>query len=296
MTVRRKSNWYIYFIAFAVALAFAVMVIITFRGYLFPQRSAEVGLTSSGELSENFTPTAEHNLTMLAMIADEENGIPQLYILAAYNAVDSRLTLIPLPNGISVSGEGRTLTNVYAAQGGAGAAQAVSNALGIPCDKYAAFNRNTFIGLLTAYGNVRYDVPRTVIITDGVMSDTVNAGEQFFSSEKVFRYIMLAEFDDGESYRFNMVGDILSQLINQNSMYADGSLMDTYASYFSNSFDTNITQLDYEARKAAFLNTAQYTANPAEYYVPYGEYTDDGGFVISANSITTIRQKTSQDE
>ncbi len=58
MAVRRKSNWYIYLLAFVVTTAFVIMVIFTFRWYLFPERTREVGLNSAGELSESFTPIA----------------------------------------------------------------------------------------------------------------------------------------------------------------------------------------------------------------------------------------------
>ena len=44
------------------------------------------------------------------------------------------------------------------------------------------------------------------------------------------------------------------------------------------------------------LNTAQYGINPAEYYVPYGEYGDYGSFTISENSVVTIRQKSGQED
>ncbi len=105
MTVKRKSNWYIYFIAFVIALAFAIMVIIAFRWYLFPDGTIPVGLTSTGELSDSFRPTEEYNINMLVMIAEEDEGIPQFYNIAAYNAVEGRVTIIPFPNVIIVEKE-----------------------------------------------------------------------------------------------------------------------------------------------------------------------------------------------
>ena len=294
MAVRRKSNWYIYLLAFVITTAFVIMVIFTFRWYLFPERTKEVGLNSAGELSESFTPTAEHNFNILAMLSKSAADSPELYIIAAYDAVDSRISFIPIPTGISVSAEGRSLPNIYAAQGGAGAVSAIESVIGIKLDGYVAFTRESFVDFLLIYGNVRYNVPKTVIVPDGIEADTFNAGSQLFSAESCYRYIMLADFEEGESYRFNIIGDVLSTLVNQNYSYADSSLLDIYARHFIDAEDSSITEEGYTAHKAALLNTILYGSSPAEYYVPYGEYAD-GGFNISENSIITIKQKTGQD-
>ena len=293
MSVRRKSNWYIYLIAFGITLAFAFMAIIAFRSYLFPDSSQSEGLDASGELSDSFVPDSSQSFNMIVMISDGEDDMPQLFIMTAYDAVESRLTFIPIPNGISVSLQGRTLPNVYSAKGGSGVIDALNAVTGVECTSYVVLDRSSFMNLASACGNVQFNVPRTIIIADGVDAETINAGSQLFTSEMLYRYIMLAEYEDGESYRFNMVGSILAELINQNYNDIDSSLLDTFASLLMSAPDTDITEEKYNAHKAALLNTIQYGTSPAEYYVPYGTYDDDdGGFVISDNSITTIRQKT----
>ncbi len=295
MAVRRKSNWYIYFIAFGIAMAFAIMVILTFRWYLFPEKSEEVGLNSAGELSDSFKPLPEHSFITLAMLSGSIDESPQLFVLAEYDAVESRVTFVPLPNGISMSAEGRTLPNVYDAMGCDGVAKAVENAVGITVDSYVRFDRESFTEFVTAYGNVRYNVPKTMIIKDGIEAETLNAGEQLFTGDMMYRYIMLAEFEGGESYRFNIIGEIFAETVNQNYSDADSSLLDTYARLLMEAPENNITEDKYNTKKAALLNTAIYGVSPAEYYVPYGEYTNDGGFDISENSVITIKQKAGLD-
>ena len=294
MAVRRKSNWYIYLLAFVVTTVFVIMVIFTFRWYLFPERTREVGLNNAGGLSESFTPTAEHNFNALIMLSKSADDSPELYVIAAYNAVESRLSFIPLPTGISVAAEGRDLPNIYAAQGGAGIISAIEDIVGVKLDNYVTFTRESFVDFLAVYGNVRYNVPKTIIVADGIEADTFNTGSQLFSPESCYRYIMLADFEEGESYRFNIIGDVLSSLVNQNYSYADSTLLDSYSRHFIDAQDSSITEEDYTAHKAALLNTIIYGSSPAEYYVPYGDY-EDGGFKISDNSIITIKQKTGQD-
>lgn len=290
MAVRRKSNWYIYLLAFVITLAFVIMVIFTFQWFLFPEKSEEAGLTSNGELSADFSPTSDYNFNLMMMLSETSDETPGLFMISAYNAVDSTLTFIPISAGISVGLEGRTLPNVYAAQGGEGVISAVADAVGVTCDAFVKFDRNSFVELVSSVGNIDYSVPKTVIIHDGTIVDTINAGKQLFTAEKAFRYIMLAESDESESYHFSLIADLLSELINQNYLYIDSSLLDTYAMIVLNSPETNLTAEDYQNRKAALLNTIMYANSPAEYYVPYGEYAD-GGFYIAENSITTIRQK-----
>ena len=295
MAVRRKSNWYIYLIAFGITLAMIIMAVISLKDFIFPDNQ-QTGLFADGTLSEDFVPDSSMNLPVLTMISDSDSDMPSLFVMASYNAVEDRLLYVPLTNSLTVGTDGRTLPNIYAAQGGSGAAKAVSDVLGIKFDGYIRFNRDNLENLMTTFGNVEYDVSKTILINDGAEVEAINSGKQIFTSERLFRYIMFADFGEGESYRFNMIGSILIELFNQNVSYIDSSLLDTYASEIINKTETDLTEQQYVASKAAMLNTIQYGINPAEYYVPYGEYGDDGSFTISDNSIQTIRQKIGQDE
>lgn len=291
MAVKRKSNWYIYLIAFVIAAVFAVAAIFAFRWYLFPEDTSPVGLNSAGELEENFRPTSELSFNMLAMLADRDSDIPSLFMLIEYAAVENRITVIPMPNGISMPTEGRTLPNVYAVQGGSRAAEAVETAVGVPVEFYVKMDRDGFITLLSVFGNVNYEFARTVTIADGAISETVNAGTQRLTAETLFRLMMLADFGNGESYRYNVIGSMLADLINQNYRNINDSLLDSYFRIISENAETDLTDAIFKSHKAALIYTADYGVSPAEYYIPYGEYGEDGSFVISENSIITIKQK-----
>ena len=295
MAVRRKSNWYIYFIAFGITLAMIIMAVISLKDFIFSE-STETGLNTNGTLSEDFVPDSGMNMAVLTMISDSESDMPSLFIAAMYDAVENRLTYIQMNDGIDLASAGRTLPNVYAAQGGSGVVSAVSDVLGVKFDGYIRFTRNSLMNLFSTFGNVEYDVAKTLLINDGAEVEAINSGKQIFTAERLFRYIMLADFDEGESYRFNMIGSILIELVNQNVTYIDSSLLDVYASNIIDYAETDLTLDRYKHSKAAMLNTIQYGINPAEYYVPYGEYSDDGSFTISDNSLVTIRQKSGQSE
>lgn len=291
MTVHRKSNWYVYLLAFGITAAFVIMAIFAFKWYLFPENTEDVGINKNGELTDDFHPTDDYNFNLVTMLSDGSTDAPDLFMLVSYNAVDSRLIFIPLPSGISVGRDERTLPNIYAAQGGAGVVSAVENAVGIRCDCYIKMDRTSFCDLVSAFGNVEYTVRKTIMVKDGTETETFNAGSRLITGESIFRLMMIADFEEGESFRFNCVGELMSELINQNFRDVDTSLMDTYYQMIMENAETNLTEVLYRSRKAALLNTIEYGSNPGEFYIPYGEYTEDGGFKISENSITSIRQR-----
>lgn len=291
MSVRRKSNWYIYLIAFGIAFAFALTAIFAFRWYLFPEDTAPVAIDETGKLQDNFTPESRHNFKTLIMISEEASDSPELFILCEYNAVESRLSLIPLPEGISIPNDERSLPNIFAAQGGSGVISAIKNAVDVNIDFYAAIDRAGFVRFVNNFGNVQYNVPKTLIIHDSDKTETINAGDQLLDGDALYLLIMKADYEEGESYRFNIAGALLTELVNQNFRNIDSSLMDTYFKELCDLCDSNFAEDKYRGYKPALLNTVEYGVNPAEYYIPYGEYSDDGGFKISENSIISIKQK-----
>lgn len=291
MSVKRKSNWYIYFIAFGITIAFVVVAIFAFRWYLFPDKTESAGITDNGELADDFKPTSAHNFVMLSMLSDAASDNPDLFTMISYNAVDNEVCLIPLPSGLSVELTGSTLSSIYFSDGGEAVVKAVEEAVGVKCGSFVKMDREAFVSLVTAFGNVEYDVGKTTIINDGNTVETINSGEQLFTAEKLFGYIMKADFSD-ELSRLNSVADILSELINQNFRNLDSSILDVYYNMIFDECDTNITDEQYKSRKPALLNTVEYGNQPVGYYIPYGEYTEDGGFRISENSIVSIKQRT----
>lgn len=291
MTVHRKSNWYIYLLAFGITAVFVVMAIMAFRWYLFPENTDQVDLNKNGELTKDFKPTAEYNFNLVTMLSEGESDNPNLFVMVTYNAVDSRLVFIPMPVGISIEKDERTLSNIYAAQGGEGVITALENIFGVRCDCYIKLDRRSFNDIVTSFGNIEYNVQNTLIVKDGLEVETFNAGTRMLTAESVYRLMMKADFQEGESYRFNIVGDLLSETINQNYRELDTSMLDTLFNQLIDIAETNLTESLYRSKKAALLNSVEYGVNPGEFYVPYGEYTDDGAFKVAETSVISVRQR-----
>lgn len=291
MTVHRKSNWYIYLLAFGITAVFVVMAIMAFRWYLFPENTDQVDLNKNGELTKDFKPTAEYNFNLVTMLSEGEADNPDLFVMVTYNAVDSRLVFIPMPVGISIEKDERTLSNIYAAQGGEGVITALENIFGVRCDCYIKLDRRSFNDIVTSFGNIEYNIQNTLIVKDGLEVETFNAGTRMLTAESVYRLMMKADFQEGESYRFNIVGDLLAETINQNFRELDTSMLDTLFNQLIDIAETNLTESLYRSKKAALLNSVEYGVNPGEFYVPYGEYTDDGAFKVAETSVISVRQR-----
>ncbi|MDE6732475.1 MAG: LCP family protein [Oscillospiraceae bacterium] len=291
MYVRRKSNWYIYFIAFGITAVFVVVAIFAFKWYLFPSDTQNTGVNKTNNaLEDEFTPTTEHCFRLLTMLSEGENDIPELFFLTEYNAPENRITFVPLPNGISVGGAGRPLQTIYVAQGGAEVVKAVEGAIGISVGYYVKMDKQSFEDLFTTFGNVEYEFTKTTLVKYGTDTKTFNAGKRLMAPEDAYNLMVKAEFDEGDAYRFKVAGEILSEIINQNYRQANATRLDSYFNMLLKS-ETNLTEDVYKSYKPALLNTVEYGTSPAEFYIPYGEYTADGGFDIAENSINTIKYK-----
>lgn len=292
MYIRRRSNWYIYFIAFGITLAIVVMAIFMFSWYLFPTDTEDAGADRlTGGIQGEFVPTDEYNFRLMTMISDGYDDDPTFFCIVEYNAPENKVVFVPVPAGISMATEGRSLTNIHAAQGSIEILNVVNRIMGVGCSYFVKMDRSSFEELLSAVGNVEYSVPRNVKVNDGGELTTYNSGYQSLSYTDVYRLISVAEYDEGESFRLKVAGDIFSELINQNYNNMDGNLLDIYFGIISRSSETNITEDEYKKLRPALLNTVEDGIQPAEFYIPYGEYTADGGFDIADNSIITIKQK-----
>ena len=184
MSVKRKSNWYIYFISFGITAAFVIVAVFAFRWYLFPDKTESAGVSQDSVSDEGFKATSAHNFVTLAMLSDAD--APELFIMASYNAADNDVCFIPLPAGLSVELNGRTLSAIYSSDGGEAVVKAVEEAVGVTCESFVKMDREAFVSLVSSFGNVEYNVGKTTIITDGISVETINSGEQLFTAVRVY--------------------------------------------------------------------------------------------------------------
>lgn len=76
MTVHRKSNWYVYLLAFGITAAFVIMAIFAFKWYLFPENTEDVGINKNGELTDDFHPTDDYNFNLVQCFPTVQQTLP----------------------------------------------------------------------------------------------------------------------------------------------------------------------------------------------------------------------------
>lgn len=289
MSVKRKSNWYIYIITFIITAALLSLVVWKIWDYLFPAKET---VTTNASGITDFRPDASNNMTVLLMLSEEKAAIPEYYMLVSYRPKDEVISLVPLRSDIYATegGVSGNLMQIYQKNGSQGVMYAMENLFDVKCDFYVKFDKYSFIELANFGGTVSVNIPYT--LTDPETGDLDFAsGTQILDGEQLYKYITYKNFTEGIEYTNVVLGSVISSMINQNFRGLTTTDLQTIANMIINNADTDFKFDDYTARQKAFLYTTENTYNPAEYYIPYGESDEHGSFILSENSVLTIRDR-----
>ncbi|MGN0596704.1 MAG: LCP family protein [Ruminiclostridium sp.] len=289
MSVKRKSNWYIYIITFIITAVLLGLVVWKIWDYLFPAKET-ISVSASG--ITDFRPDASNNMTVLLMLSEEKAAIPEYYMLVSYRPKDEVISLVPLRNDIYATegGVSGNLMQIYQKNGSQGVMYAMENLLDVKCDYYVKFDKYSFIELANFGGTVSVNIPYT--LTDPETGDLDFAsGAQILDGGQLYKYITYKNFTEGIEYTNVVLGSVISSMINQNFRGLTTTDLQTIANMIINNADTDFKFDDYTARQKAFLYTTENTYNPAEYYIPYGETDEQGNFILAENSVSTIRDR-----
>ncbi len=289
MAVKKKSNWYIYIIAFVITFVILGLIVRAMWGFLFPERddsSAAMAGTS------DFRPDESVRLTCLAMLSETKAGVPQYYMLLNYRPRDEVVVCVPLKaNTIVSSGkyEG-SIKEIYNAAGPAEVVKGINKTLGVDCGKYMKFDKTSFAEFVDLTGDVYIKVPNELSFGGTVMFE---AGEQYMTGMELYSYMTFSDYGKGEDYRSAVHGSVIMNLINQNFRNRTATELQTFATKILNTAETDFIFDDFTANQSSFIYTTTSSVNPAEYYIPYGENDENGYFRISESSAATIRDRIS---
>lgn len=288
---KRRSNWYIYLITFVAAAAIAAMGLSIFWDILFPPKTH----TYTGGISSD-RPGAENNMTTLYMLAEQAASVPNRFMIVRYQPADDAVICIPLRAELVASASGGktgTLSQLYSSGGVQAVLQGVQNTVGVTCDSYVKFDRDSFISMADAIGKVQVSLPYDVLAADG--SVLFEAGNHQMNGNDLYTYINYDNVNYGEDYQSLVLGSVAVSIANSNLHGLSATVIQSYFSRLMNTVDTDITLEDYTSRQQAFLFTSVESYNPGQYYIPYGELAD-GQFTLSPDCKLTISQRLKLDE
>lgn len=288
MAVKKyKSNWYIYAASFLVAALIAALFLRSMWDTFFPPASQTVyqgGVTTS-------LPDASNNMTALVMLSQYTGGAPDFYMIINYRPGDETIVCVPIKAAtqVAVGNMNGSLTEAYNNGGVASVLYAIESTLGVKCETYAKFDKNAFIELLSETGAITVNTPYDITDSDGNV--TFAAGSESLQSDKLYEYIYSQTVTVENDFQSVVLGSVAVTLFNSNLRGLSSTVFQSLASKIINNADTNYTFDDYTSRQQAFLFTSENSLNPAQYYIPYGEYNEAGNFVVAENSITTLKDR-----
>ena len=286
MTVkRRKSNWYIYLITFVIASALAAMIMSIFWDVIFPEREASDYSGIRGDI-----PDASNNIKILFMLSEEKAGAPTRYMLMSYQPADETIVCIPIRSDMeAVVGNRRgPLYQLYLDGGVQTIMYAIEGTMGVKCDRYVKFSRDSFVSMIDAMGKVTVNCAYDVLSSDG--SVLFESGTHQMNGTNLYSYICYDNPAYGDDYQSLVLGSAAVSIFNSNLHGLSATVIQSYFTKLMNTTDTNLTLEDYTKRQQAFLFTSVESFSPGQYYIPYGE-VDGGVFKLADSSKATIQQR-----
>ena len=310
MSVKRKSNWYIYLIALIASFTLLGMFVSSIWTTLFPEGDDD----SIYKVSKaDYRPSAEINLTSLIMLADMKAATPAYYMLMNYQPRNEKIVFVPLRENTKVSYGGNTgsLYEMYDNFGAKAVCAGIEDLLGIKLIHYIKFDRLSFIDFVnmqdTVYVNVPSDVveketkivlKKEMIEVDGEqqevtrqMNETVEnviytEGVHNMNGEDLYGYLTY-NFGHGVDYSLAVMGSAAMNMINKNFRGMSTTQVQGLAEHIIKSTETDIIFKDYTTIQPILNYTLENSISPCEYYITYGE-TDGGYFIISDNCKKTL--------
>lgn len=288
---KRKSNWYIYLITFAAASVIAAMFLSVFWDILFPQRTSAV----HGGISTDI-PDSSNNMRTLFMLSEQSASIPTRFLVVSYQPADEAVYCVPLRSDMQVTASGGrtgTLAQIYSLGGVQAVLSGIQTTVGIKCDNYVKFDRDTFITMADAIGKIQVSLAYDVLAADGGV--LFEAGNHSMNGSDLYTYLNYDNADYGADYQSLVLGSAAVSVLNDNLHGLSATVIQSYFTKLMNTVDTDITLEDYTARQQAFLFTSVESFNPGQYYIPYGEIRD-GVFYLADDSKLTISERLKTNE
>lgn len=282
---RRRSNWYIYLIAFAAASILAAMILSIFWDIIFvPKEQKNAGGIKSD------VPDSSNNLITLFMLSEEKAANPSLYMIVSYQPADEAVICIPLKINMNVRVGNKTATidEFYSDGGIKSVLYGIEGTVGVKCDRYVKFDRDSFVSLADAIGKVYINCAYNVLANDGAI--VFDTGSHSMNGTNLYTYLNYNNPQYGEDYQSLAVGSAAVSIINTNLSGLSATVIQSYFTKLMNTTDSDLTIDDYTKRQQALLFTSTESYKPAQYYIPYGE-TEDGVFTLSSDSKATILER-----
>lgn len=178
-----------------------------------------------------------NTFNMLVILTDTDSRAPLAFVLVGLDAPDKRLTVMPLPAGLSTGGG--TLSNIFNQSGATETAAACASLLKVPIDYRWVQDSSSLAQVIDLYGGVDCDLPAAASahVPHGAQVQ-VDKGKQLLNGAKVEAVACYAS-NASPADRLSMEGAVFQALLQQKctGRYLDpavcGDLFDMVRTNFS---------------------------------------------------------------
>ena len=272
MKIKYKSSWPVYIIAFIITSA---VVGLFAWNYWENELAPELG--GGGNYSD-YRPDSSLDTTFLVMLSESKGGAPMYYMMINYRPRESVAVAVPLRANTALQDgrKVRSVADVYKSGNAEGLRRGIRDTFGVDCRYYLKLDRSTFINLIDMFGEVPVNISHDIGGTSPFRS-----GSYSLSGERLYDYITLPEYEEGEDYRFYVQGSVVVSLLNKRAKGLTTGKMQSMFTMISNNAETNFTMDDYTRYQKAFQYTCDTGTDIATTIIPGGA---GGGSPAGRNS------------
>lgn len=220
---------------------------------------------SSSPADTFYLPQDKDNINLLLVGSLREGEVPLFYTLIRLDATGGKLPVASFPAQTVVSREGQplTLSEAWRDGGAQNAAAALSEGFGIPVQRYAAYDRESFITAVDRIGSMEFLLEYTLNYSDGEGKISLEKGRQLVDGIKFFDLMRCPDYPGGERKRCAETSRLFASYLNQKIGTVLSTQADLVFETIVNSVKTNISAADYHDRKGALIFMAKLGGSPA---------------------------------
>lgn len=242
-----------------------------------------------------FIPEAEHSQTVLFIYDGGEDMNDVSFALMRFLPQDESVIFVPIPSNTycHVNTVKSTVFDFYKKSGSMKTVQAVSEAFGIPVEKYMKFNRDAFNTLVNIFGGLTFSVPQDITYTNKKTGENTNlfSGKQYMDGTILTKMITYPGYSGGEEFRSKLAVNAITDMINQTSAERlKNTLQDSFDKII-NCVESNVSAFDFSFRKSSIEYILDNSETPAIFMLTSGKLNDNGQYVLDENFISDVKIK-----
>ena len=225
-----------------------------------------------------YLPQDKDDINLLLIGSSQKGDEPVFYTLIRLDATGGKIPIASFPAQTVALREGKpvTLSEAWQAGGPQGAAAALGEGPGIPVQRYAAYDRESFITAVDRIGTMELLLEYTLDHSDSEGKISLERGRQLVDGVKFFDLMRCPAYPGGEQNRCNVTSRLFASYLNQKLDTVLSTQADLVFETIVNSVETNISAADYHDRKGALVFMAKLGGSPAVDIPLEGSFNQSG--------------------